>query len=361
MLRRASLLSLMLSAPAFSQQPVTAGATRPKLEVLTSLPESQLFPLMNLVSTSLGVRCDYCHVQATPDLSRTPSNSGGWVWDRDDKLPKRRARDMMKMVVALNATHFKGESRVTCFTCHRGTTQPTRLPSLPPAPPGTFRTAGPTPLPPAERVWSAYVAAVVQLEAPSPNIGTIIRGWDDRPEGRYARFEVIIAGSDRYRLTLTAPDALTRQTTDGTRAWFATNDQVQVSSSPADLARMQRIATRYRPVKEQPPNARIIGVERVDDHDAWVMQGRVDSITTRTSYFDVITGLLRREITTTETILLPLEEQIDYDEYRNVNGVQMPFRIRTSDGAPYSNTTRLILDILRNVPVADSTFRISRQ
>ena len=81
------------------QQPGSAGAGRPNLKVLQALPESQLFPLMNLVADSLGVRCDDCHVQATPDLTKTPSNVGGWVWDRDDKPKKRTALEMMRMVV----------------------------------------------------------------------------------------------------------------------------------------------------------------------------------------------------------------------------------------------------------------------
>src|ERR1043165_3527999 len=93
------VLPIAAAVPAAGQQPGSAGATRPKLEVLQALPEAQLFPLMNLISTSMGVRCDFCHVQATPDLSRTPSNVGGWVWARDDKQTKRRAREMMKMVV----------------------------------------------------------------------------------------------------------------------------------------------------------------------------------------------------------------------------------------------------------------------
>src|SRR5215218_8077124 len=120
----AAQASAQASAQAAARQSGSAGATRPKLEVLQSLPEAQLFPVMNLVAASLGVRCDYCHVQANPDLSRTPSNLGGWVWDRDDKLPKRRAREMMKMVVDLNASRFRGEAKVTCYTCHRGVTQP---------------------------------------------------------------------------------------------------------------------------------------------------------------------------------------------------------------------------------------------
>jgi hypothetical protein len=346
------------AAQAAGQQPGSAGATRPKLEVLQSLPETQLFPLMNLIATSLGVSCDHCHVQAKPDLSRTPSNVGGWVWDSDDKLPKRRAREMMKMVVDLNASRFRGEAKVTCYTCHRGATQPSRLPPLPPPPaPGGARTASPTPLPAADRVLAGYIAAVGRVDAGAPGTGTSIRGWDERPEGRYGKFEITVAGSDRYRIVLTTSEVTTNQGLDGDVAWVATNDRVQRLSSPADIARMRRIAMRYRPVKEQPPNLRIAGIERVDDRDAYVLQGKIDSITTRRSYFDVVTGLLRREITTTETLLLPLEEQVDYDDYRDVNGVQMPFRVRISDGAPYSTTTRTILEIRHNVPVDDALFR----
>lgn len=350
------VLSLVLPAAAAAQQPGSAGATRPKLEVLQSLPEAQLFSLMNLVATSLGVRCDYCHVQANPDLSRTPSNVGGWVWDRDDKLPKRRAREMMKMVVDLNASRFRGEVKVTCYTCHRGATQPSRLPTLPPPHPGSSRTPSPTPLPSADRVWAAYVSAVGEGAA-APGTGTTIRGWDDRPEGRYGRFEVTVAGADRYRITLTGPELTLNQGLYGEVAWGVTNTGVQQFSSPADVARMRRIAMRYRPLKEQPRDVRTVGLARLDDHDAYVLQGRIDSVTTQLSYFDVVTGLLRREITTTETLLLPLEEQVDYDDYRDVGGVQMPFRVRTSDGAPYSTTTRTILEIRRNVPVADALFR----
>ena len=350
-------LSLLFPAAIAAQQPGSAGEKRPTLEVLKSLPESQLFPLMNLVATSLGVRCDYCHVQANPDFSRTPSNVGGWVWDRDDKEPKRRAREMMRMVIELNASRFRGEAKVTCYTCHRGATRPSRLPPLPPPAAVAARTPGPIPLPTADRVLAAYVAAVGQSSASAAGTATSMRGWDDRPEGRYGKFEITVAGSDRYRIVLTTTEGTTNQGLDGDVAWVVANDRVVRLSAPADIARMRRIAMRYRAVKDQPPNLRVVGIERVDDRDAYVLQAKLDSVTTQTSYFDVVTGLLRREITTTETLLLPLEEQVDYDDYRDVNGVQMPFRVRMSDGAPYSTTTRTILEIRRNAAINDSLFR----
>jgi photosynthetic reaction center cytochrome c subunit len=350
------VIAAAAAAPnAVAQQPASAGATRPNLRVLQALPESQLFSLMNLLADSLGVRCDYCHVQATPDFSKTPSNVGGWVWDRDDKEAKRTAREMMRMVIDLNAGRFKGESRITCYTCHRGSTVPARTPPLPP-PAGSATTPVAQPLPSADRVWTNYVNAVGQVNSVAPGNGTIISGWDDRPEGRYGKVEIVVSGSDRYRVTLSTPDGTTNQGLDGDIGWVATNDRVQRLSG-SDIGRLRRIAMRYRPVKERLADLKVVGVDRVAERDVYVATARIDPITTWTLYFDVVTGLLRREMTTTETMLLPLQEQVDYEAYRDVDGVQLPFRMQISDGAPYATVTRTFLQIRRNVAVDDALFR----
>src|SRR5262245_3770848 len=230
---------------AAAQQPASAGATRPKLRVLQALPESQLFPLMNLLADSLGVHCDYCHVQVSPNFTKTPSNVGGWVWDRDDKPPKRTAREMMRMVIDLNAGPLQGKSSITCYSCHRGSTQPVRTPPLPPRPDMTTTPAAPT-LPSADRLWTNYVNAVGPTDSLARAAGTIISGWDDRPESRYGRIEIALAGADRYRATLSTPDGTTIQGLNGDTGWVATNDRVQRLSA-ADVARLRRVAMRYRP------------------------------------------------------------------------------------------------------------------
>jgi hypothetical protein len=206
-----------------------------------------------------------------------------------------------------------------------------------------------------DRVWTDYLNAVGHAASPAGG-AIVIRGWDDRPEGRYGKFEVTVAGADRYRITLSTPEGTVNQGLDGEGAWAATNDRVQ-RLSQADVARMRRIATRYRPVKERPSDLRVVGLDRVADHDAYVATGRIDATTTQTLYFDAVTGLLRREVITTETLLLPLAEQVDYDDYRDVNGLRMPFLIRTSDGAPYATVTRTVADIRRDVAVDDAVFR----
>ena len=339
---------------AAAQQPGSAGAKRPKLRVLQALPESQLFPLMNLLADSLGVRCDYCHVQESPNLTKTPSNIGGWLWDRDDKPQKRTARDMMRMVIELNTGSFKGESRVTCYTCHRGSPLPARTPPLPP-PAGSATTPVAAPLPPADRVWANYLNAVGRDNGVASN-GIIISGWDDRPEGRYGKVEIALAGTDRYRVTVSTPDGTVSNGLNGDIGWSASNDRVQRVTG-GDLARLRRVAARYRPVKERPADLQIARVERIADRDVYVATAKIDPITTWTLYFDVVTGLLRREMTTTETLLLPLQDQVDYEDYRDVDGVQMPFRILTSDGAPYATVTRTFLQVRRNVPVEEGLFR----
>jgi photosynthetic reaction center cytochrome c subunit len=345
--------SALASASPAAQQPAPAGATRPNLRVLQALPEPQLFILMNLVAESLGVRCDYCHVQVKPDLTKTPANVGGWVWDSDDKPQKRTAREMMRMVVDLNAGHFRGDARITCYTCHRGTTRPARVLPLPP--PAVSTNPAAPPLPATDRVWTAYVNAVGRGGSPAPGSGTIISGWDDRSEGRYGRVEIVLAG-DRYRATVTTPAGTASQGLDGDVAWVATNDRVQRLAG-TDIARLRQIAMRYRAVRERPANLQVVGVERVGDRDAYIATAKIDAIRTLTLYFDVVTGLLRREMTTTETVLLPLQEQVDYDDYRDVDGVQMPFLVRTSDGAPYGTVTRTFLQIRRNVAVDGALFR----
>jgi len=76
-------------------------------------------PVMGAMRGSLGVNCDYCHVQ-----------------DRaaDDNPKKLVARTMMEMVNNINGRFPDGKVHVTCYTCHRGKTTPDMTPPPPPAP-----------------------------------------------------------------------------------------------------------------------------------------------------------------------------------------------------------------------------------
>jgi hypothetical protein len=107
----------------------TVDQVRKNIQVLKGLPDSQLIPVMNLMASSLGVRCTYCHV----------NKEGQWDFATDEKAEKKTAREMIRMVQGINKTTFNGALEVSCYTCHRGRTGPVGVVQLPvaeaPAPP----------------------------------------------------------------------------------------------------------------------------------------------------------------------------------------------------------------------------------
>src|SRR5215813_11162768 len=91
------------------------------LKVLNDAPSELLLPSMQFITSSLGVHCDYCHVEN--------------AFEKDDKRPKQTARQMMRMVEEINNTQFKDKQKVTCYSCHRGSTKPLTVPVITSAPP----------------------------------------------------------------------------------------------------------------------------------------------------------------------------------------------------------------------------------
>ena len=103
--------SLRAQAPAAAQsQPdmtgKTAGQFYKNVKVLKDIPAVDLHPAMEYITFALGVGCGNCH-----DTKK---------FDSDDKANKRTARGMMQMEFALNSVMFDKQTRVTCYTCHRG-------------------------------------------------------------------------------------------------------------------------------------------------------------------------------------------------------------------------------------------------
>jgi hypothetical protein len=344
----ASVAALRAQQPA----PVTAGSTRPNIQVIKDLPEAQLFPVMNAIATSLNVGCEYCHVRTAPNPN---SVVGGWAFDREDKPTKLVARRMLKMMADLNAASFNGRERVTCFTCHRGSLQPARLESLPPLQSATV--SAPV-LPSAAEIIASYKSAV-GVDAAARFSTTVLVATDDRSENRHGTFEVRLKGPGKFRSALRlAPQPDADQGFDETSGWVATPAGVRILEA-ADLQNLKRAAARYAAMKvpDSPDAMRVRGIEPVRDRPAYVLEAAVDAKTTRRFFFDADTHLLVRESTTTETSVVPLQNQIDYEDYRAVDGVRLPFLIRISDDAPYSTATRRFTSIVHNTPLDDALFK----
>jgi hypothetical protein len=124
-----SLIGMAAMSQAGAQLPGRPDYVPSNLQVLPKgMPISVLIDTMGRFTRALGVRCSYCHVgppgAAMADLD----------FASDDKPEKRKAREMLRMVAAINGDHLaRLASRrdppivVTCATCHRGVTEPRPL------------------------------------------------------------------------------------------------------------------------------------------------------------------------------------------------------------------------------------------
>jgi tetratricopeptide (TPR) repeat protein len=87
------------------------------------IEKGELVGMMRDIATGLGVRCNHCHVG--------PENLQGMDFATDEKEAKRTAREMLRMVQAINDQHLaKLETsrdtllEVECATCHRSQSLP---------------------------------------------------------------------------------------------------------------------------------------------------------------------------------------------------------------------------------------------
>src|ERR1700677_4962209 len=99
-----------------TEEAQTAEQKFKNIQVLKGIPADQLIPGMQFVAASLGVECQFCHVEG--------------AFEKDDKKPKQTARKMMEMMFAIDKDNFEGHRQVTCYSCHRGNIHPEAIPAV---------------------------------------------------------------------------------------------------------------------------------------------------------------------------------------------------------------------------------------
>lgn len=94
-----------------------AGEVFHNVKLLGDIPADRFLRMMDIgYRQSLGVSCDYCHVEDR--------------WEADEKRPKRAAREMIVMMKMINDNLGKlteidtMDASVNCTTCHRGYVKP---------------------------------------------------------------------------------------------------------------------------------------------------------------------------------------------------------------------------------------------
>lgn len=324
------------------------------IQILKGMPESQFIPAMQFISSSLGVNCAHCHV----------NNNGKWEFEKDDKPTKQTARRMIQMVFDINKGNrdvFGGAS-VTCFTCHRGSTDPVNTPRLPiPAAAEGAATGAPKAeaeaLPTAAQVVDKYLQAIGGRAAAERMKTRVMKGSIIGTDGKPIPFEVHLQGPDKVLTIITSPQGPVTQALNGAAGWMKTAKE-QRELRPNEVSRFRSVAQTFDAVqvKEAAPNMKVTGRDKIGDREAYVITWPVDERRTQRLYFDTQTGLLLRVVTYMNTVLGRIPSQVDFEDYRDVEGVKLPFTLRQTSVDSRSDTTRKFDEVKANVPANDTQF-----
>jgi hypothetical protein len=329
------------------------------ITVLRGITVDEFMGTMGVFSAALGLSCEDCHT----------ASSNNWANYAQDVSPRKTmARQMTRMMAEINKTHFGGRQVVTCFTCHRGSnSRPRVTPSLvtlygtPPVeeldvlvnPPTT--SGGPT----AVQILDKYLTAlggVARVAAVKSWVGKgTYSGYG--PEGVPRPVEVYATSPNQKSVIVRDPGAGDNITTfNGTAGWvsapFRPVDVLELHGAELDSARADAELLFPANVKTMLTGMRTSD-DFLNDRTQVVVQG-IKGNAIVTLYFDEETGLLTRSVRSTPSPVGRLPVQIDYDDYRDVSGVKMPFKWRMTWLDGRSNFE--MSEIRTNVSIPASTY-----
>jgi photosynthetic reaction center cytochrome c subunit len=311
-----------------------AGTFFKNVTVLKNIPVDEFMDTMGFFAASLSLNCIDCHVE---------ESGGDWSRYADDTQLKVTARKMVQMVNAINQQNFGGSKSVTCWTCHRGGQQPTTIPSLleqysapPPEDPNEYTiTSVPGKPPTSDQVFANYLQALGGAQKVAA-----VTSWSGK--GTYEGFDTeheanpfdIYAKSPNERAQVVhfrIGDGW--RVTDGKSAWIASPDKPEplMTLTGGELAGAKMDATALFPnqLKATYPTWKV-GATTIDGNDVWALIGSAPGKTTVKLFFDKKTGLLKQMTRYDVTIVGTNPIQLNYDDYRDVNGVKMPFQLTTT-------------------------------
>lgn len=147
-----------------------------------------------------------------------------------------------------------------------------------------------------------------------------------------------------------------RQGYDGTVGWSDDPQDGLKEKSGEQLAETARDADFYRPLHMEKTYTKlnVVGKESVGDRPAWVVQAGLPEGGSDKLYFDTESGLIIRAVSQQHTDQGVNAVAEDFKDYREVDGVKLPFEILQVNGQ--SNLTIKLGEVHHNVDLEDSEF-----
>ena len=379
-LSRAGIFTITVVALAWPAGTSAQTAAKPQMaeqvfkniRVLRGIPVDDFIETMGLMAAALQFDCSDCHVGAGTDKV-------DWAADTPRKV---MARTMVTLVANINKNSFGGRQMVTCWTCHRNRDRPLVTPTLEtiygepklewddtvPQIPGS-----PSP----ESILDKYIEASGGAQRLASLTSFVGRGANVGFGGFAGDVEIAAKAPDK-RATIILFKPETGQgdqirTYDGRTGWVRTPLNVlgefQLAGGDLEGARFDaqlsfpgQIKQILRNLKAGPtttisdiPNRDAQpGVTPMQNRSVNVVQGTGPGDLLVTMYFDRQTGLLLRELRYSNSPIGRVPTQIDFADYRDVDGIKLPFRISFAwlDG----RDSITLNDIKLNVPVDEDKF-----
>lgn len=333
---------------------VSLYAEQKNVQLLTNLSDAQVGLAMSNMSASLGVHCDFCHVfnEQTKSLD----------FASDAKDEKKTGRDMIKLVLDLNEKNFHGRPIVGCYTCHMGKEHPSTMVALPLPPSAATMTheaeeAEHKAYPPAKDVVAKYITAIGGEAAEKKLAGSPMTATGTRVDGagRSTPLEVFSAGGKTLVRSTPAEGAGMSQMYGPESGWMQGRQGVRTMTG-ADASTSYLFARAYQPVTSLPESARVVGKETIDGHETWSVAAPIDDHMRQRIWFDATTGLAVRRVITVDSPVGRIPTQTDFEDYRDVNGVKVPFTVKVSSVNGGQNATRKYTAIDFGKPVDEKLF-----
>jgi hypothetical protein len=301
---------------------------------------------MQFIAASLGVGCDFCHVQGK--------------FDSDDKPAKKTARKMIAMTLAINKDSFNSRKEVTCYSCHRGGHDPVGTPPVmtsdaepehAEAAPAASTGAAPT----ADQILDKYVAAVGGADA-LHKISTRVSKGNIGVGGHETPIEVFAKAPDKRMSVTHAASGDSITAFDGQGGWLGNTGRParDMSGQEAEAAKLDADFYFATHVKEIFSSFRVGRPDKIGDQPVNTVICMRQGQPPVRLFFDQSSGLLLRQVRYTDTPVGRNPTQIDYADYREVDGVKVPFRWTLA--RVNGRFTIQIQEARQNVPIDDAKF-----
>jgi hypothetical protein len=323
-----SVATVRGQAPSTPRAPMAEEVFK-NIQVLKGIPVDQFMGTMGIFASALGKNCSECH---------GVESGGNWALYAQDTPLKQTARRMVLMVKQINDANFGGRQMVTCYSCHRVQARPKLTPSLvalysaPPDEPDDIITQA-TNAPTADEIFDKYLTAIGGAERvaalKSYTATGTYKGFDDAESHP---LEVAVRAPDQRLWLWHSGFGDHAMVYNGREGWVTASQEERpfpvelLTGQELDGTRLEVELTIPTRIKQALTQVRVGLPASIDDRDAQVVQGRTAAGALVTLYFDMETGLLTRLMRYTDSPVGRIVTQYDYEDYRPVAGVRIPFK-----------------------------------